>query len=60
MRKVTREIRHAERDIKKGNKGKALKELKVAAKKNSKLADYDEHVRDPEIARYKKMKRKGC
>ncbi len=34
--------------------------LKKAEKSNEKLANYDERVRDPEIAKYKKMKKKGC
>lgn len=34
--------------------------VKKADRSNSKLADYDEKVRDPEIAAYKKMKKKGC
>jgi hypothetical protein len=44
MRKVSRQIR----------KGEKL--IESAAKKNDKLADYDEKVRDPIIARAKKMK----
>lgn len=39
---------------------KAEKILKKAERSNVKLADYDERVRDPEIAKYKKMKKKGC
>ena len=39
---------------------KAEKILKKAEKSNMKLANYDEKVRDPEIASYKKMKKKGC
>ena len=42
--------------------GKPLKKaealVKRAEKNNSKLADYDEKVRDPQIAAYKKMKGK--
>jgi hypothetical protein len=48
MRKVTKDIRKAETTLKK------------AEKKNVKLANYDEKVRDPEIMAYKKMKAKGC
>jgi hypothetical protein len=43
---VSKELRKAEGTIKK------------AEKKNDKLADYDEKVRDPMIAKYKKMKKK--
>lgn len=39
---------------------KAEKILKKAERSNMKLANYDERVRDPEIAKYKKMKKKGC
>jgi len=38
---------------------KAEKILKKAEKSNMKLANYDEKVRDPEIASYKKMKKGG-
>jgi hypothetical protein len=60
MRKVTKEMRRAESDVKKGKKVKAVKELKRAEKKNMKLADYDEKVRDPAMKAYKKMKKRGC
>jgi len=39
---------------------KAEKLVKKAEKSNSRLADYDERVRDPEIEAYKKLKKKGC
>lgn len=43
--------------------GKPLKKaetlVRKAEKANSKLADYDERVRDPMIDKYKKMKKKG-
>jgi hypothetical protein len=45
MRKVSKELRKGERLIEK------------ATKKNDRLADYDEKVRDPQIAAYKKMKK---
>lgn len=48
MRKVSRDIRKAETT------------LKRAEKKNDKLADYDERVRDPMIDKYKKMKKRKC
>jgi hypothetical protein len=59
MRRVTKQMRHAESDIKKGKSKAAVKVLKKAEKKNSMLANYDEKVRDPEIAKFKKMKKKG-
>lgn len=37
---------------------KAEKLVHKAEKANAKLADYDEKVRDPMIARYQKMKKK--
>lgn len=37
---------------------KAEKILHKAEKSNVKLANYDERVRDPEIAKYHKMKKK--
>jgi hypothetical protein len=46
MRKVSRELRKGERLI------------EDATKKNDKLADYDERVRDPEIAELKRLKKK--
>ena len=48
MRKVTKKIRKAESTLKK------------AEKENERLANYDEHVRDPKIKKYEKMKNKGC
>lgn len=48
MRKVSKTIRQGEKIIEK------------AAKKNDKLAIYDERVRDPMIDKYKKMKKRGC
>lgn len=38
---------------------KADKLVKKAEKSNAKLANYDEKVRDPKIAAYEKMKKKG-
>lgn len=46
MRAVSKTIRKGEKIIDK------------AVKKNDKLADYDEKVRDPQIAAYKKIKGK--
>ena len=46
MRKVSKEIRKGERLIEK------------AAKKNDRLADYDQKVRDPMIEKCKRTKRK--
>jgi hypothetical protein len=48
MRKVTKKIRNAESTLKK------------AEKENTRLANYDERVRDPMIDKYKKMKKKKC
>lgn len=39
---------------------KAEKILKKAEKSNTRLADYDERVRDPMIEKYQKMKKKKC
>ena len=46
MRKVTKKIRKAESTLKK------------AEKENTKLANYDERVRDPMIKKCKNMKKK--
>lgn len=46
MRKVTKKIRKAESTLKK------------AEKENMRLADFDEKVRDPMIAKCKKMRKK--
>ena len=47
MRKVTKKIRKAESVLKK------------AEKENTRLADYDERVRDPMIKKCEHMKKKG-
>jgi hypothetical protein len=60
MSKVTRQMKTAERDIKKSKPKAAIKALKGAEKKNVKLTKIDRDVRDPMIDRYKKMKKKGC
>jgi len=60
MAKVTKQMKTAGRDIKKGKPKAALKALKGAVKKNVKLTKIDRKVRDPEIKAYKKMKKKGC
>ena len=59
MAKVTKSMKVAEKDIKKGKAREALKALKGAEKKNVKLTKIDREVRDPEIKAYKKMKMKG-
>ena len=46
MRKVTKKIHKAET------------QLKSAEKENTRLANYDERVRDPMIKKYEKMKKK--
>lgn len=48
MRAVSREIKKGERVIDK------------AVKKNDKLADYDEKVRDPAIKKLHKLEKKKC
>ncbi len=48
MRKVTQKIRSAESVLHK------------AEKENSRLANYDERVRDPKIRKYEKMKNSKC
>lgn len=60
MRKVTNKMETAKKDIKENKPKEAIKVLNKAEKKNEKLANYDEKVRDPEIKEYKKMKAKGC
>lgn len=60
MAKVTKQMKTAERDIKKHKPKAAVKALKKAEKKNAKLTKIDRDVRDPMIAKYKKMKKKGC
>jgi hypothetical protein len=60
MRKVTKKIRRAEKDIRHGHPKDALKTLKKAEHKNEMLANFDEKVRDPQIEKFKKMKSKGC
>jgi len=47
MRAVSRSLRKGERIIEK------------AAKKNDKLADYDEKIRDPAIRELHRLKKKG-
>lgn len=59
MAKVTKEMKTAEHDIKKGKPKEAIKAIKGAEKKNVKLTKIDREVRDPEIKAYKKMKKKG-
>ncbi len=60
MGKVTKAMKTAGRDIKKGKKSAALKALKGAEKKNVKLTKIDREIRDPLIAKEKKMAKKGC
>ncbi len=57
MRKVTKEMKVAEKDVKEGKKKAAVKVLKKAEKKNMKLANYDEKVRDPMIEKCKRVKK---
>jgi uncharacterized protein YfeS len=59
MAKVTRQMKTAGRDIKKGDKEGALKALKGAEKKNVKLTKIDREVRDPMIEKCKKEMKHG-
>lgn len=49
MATVTRAMKVAERNVKKGDKSDAIKALKGAEKKNVKLTEIDRTVRDPKI-----------
>lgn len=60
MAKVTKQMKTAERDVKKGQPLAAVQAIKGAVKKNVKLTKEDRDVRDPEIKAYKAMKKKGC
>ncbi len=60
MAKVTKQMKTAERDVKKGKPMAAVQALKGAEKKNVKLTKIDRDVRDPQIKEYKAMKKKGC
>lgn len=60
MHQVSKRMKTAEKDIKKGKSKEAVKVLKKAVKKNEKLVKIDKNVRDPEIKAFKKMKKKGC
>lgn len=60
MKKVTSQMKSAEKDIKKGKPKEAVKALKGAEKKNEKLTTIDRTQRDPMIEKYKKMKNKKC
>ncbi len=60
MAKVTKQMKTAERDVKKGKPLAAVQAIKGAVKKNVKLTKIDREVRDPEIKAYKAMKKKGC
>lgn len=59
MARVTAQMKTAEKDIKKGKKGAAVKALKAAEKKNVKLTKIDREVRDPMIEKCKKEMKKG-
>ncbi len=59
MAKVTKQMKVAAKDIKKGDKSSAVKALKGAEKKNVKLTKLDRDVRDPLVKKCKKeMKKK--
>jgi hypothetical protein len=55
MHQVTKRMKTAEHDIRKGKKGMAVKVLKKAEKKNEKLVKIDKNVRDPLIKKAKKV-----
>lgn len=59
MHQVTKSMKIAERDIKKGSKREAVKVLKKAEKKNEKLVEIDRKVRDPAMKELKKLKKRG-
>lgn len=54
MHQVTKKMKTAEKDVKAGKKGAAVKVLKSAEKKNEKLVKIDRDVRDPIVDKYKK------
>jgi hypothetical protein len=60
MAKVTRQMKTAGRDIKKGKPKAALKALKGAEKKNVRLTKIDREERDPFIDKCKKTMKKGA
>ena len=57
IHKITKKMKAAEKDIKKGKKKEAVKVLKKAENKNEKLTRLDRDVRDPIIASAKKAKK---
>ena len=59
MHQVTKRMKTAEDDIKKGKEKEAVKVLNKAEKKNEKLVKIDRDVRDPKIEKYDKMMKKG-
>lgn len=59
MHAVTKQIKTAEKDIKKGEPKKAAKVLKKAEAKNEKLVKIDREVRDPLVKECKKDMKKG-
>jgi anaerobic ribonucleoside-triphosphate reductase len=60
MHKITKKIESAEKAMEHKNPKKAEKILKGAAKANEKLVKIDKNVRDPQVEKYKKMKKRGC
>lgn len=60
MAKVTKEMKTAEKDVKKGKKTAAVKTLKKAEKKNVKLTKIDRDVRDPMLKKCKKVMKKAA
>lgn len=60
MAQVTKEMKVAEKDVKKGKKAAAVKTLKKAEKKNVKLTKLDREVRDPMLKKCKKVVKKDA
>ena len=58
MHKITKTMKGAVKDLKKGKVAEAEKMLKGAEKKNEKLVKEDRDVRDPKIEKYDEMKKK--
>lgn len=58
MHQVTKKIKKAEKDIRKGKEKEAVKVLKKAEKKNEKLVKIDKNIRDPLIKKCKKERKR--
>ena len=58
MHQVTKRMKTAEKDLKKGKPKQAVRVLKKAEKKNERLVKIDKNVRDPLIDKAKKVAKK--